>query len=98
MRYIPSSLFLHVYGFIYIVLIDGSNDLMETAVPNIDPTRIAWPDDGMHKEKDISFETIVEYLEKGRIVIGNVNEGGHFVLITGYYSGKNGIAYIVCVL
>ena len=56
-------------------------------MPNIDPTRITWPDDGMHKENDLPYSTIIEYLEKGRIVIGNVNDGGHFVLITGYYAG-----------
>jgi hypothetical protein len=27
---------------------DGSNDLIEEAVPEIDPSRIFWPDDGMH--------------------------------------------------
>lgn len=65
-------------------MIDGSNDLIEGAVPPINPARIVWPDDGFHKTKDLSYETIVSYLQKGRIVIGNVNNGGHFVLITGY--------------
>ncbi len=63
---------------------DGSNDLLEAVVPNIDPSRIAWPEDGMHRTKDLSYETIKEYLINGRIVIGNVNNGGHFVLIIGY--------------
>ena len=63
---------------------DGSNDLIESAVPNIDPARIVWPEDAMHRENDLSFEEVASYLDKGRIVIANVNDGGHFVLLTGY--------------
>lgn len=73
---------------------DGSNDLIEAAVPNIDPSRIVWPEDGMHRDKDLSYATIVEYLNNGRIVIGNVNEGTHFVLITGY-SEEDGDTFAV---
>jgi hypothetical protein len=62
----------------------SGNNLIETQVPLIDPSRIFWPDDGMHKTNDLSFDEVSAYLEKGRIVIGNVNEGGHFVLLTGY--------------
>jgi hypothetical protein len=62
------------------------NNLVEEQVPLIDPERIVWPADGMHREKDLSYATIVEYLtsDPPRIVIGNVNNGSHFVLITGY--------------
>jgi len=63
---------------------DGSNDLIESVVPNINPERIFWPDDGFHKTNDLSFETIKSYLDKGRIVIANVHSGSHFVLLTGY--------------
>lgn len=63
---------------------DDSNDMIETQVPLIDPSRIFWPDDGMHRDNDLTYSTIVSYLEKGRIVIGNVMDGGHFVLLTGY--------------
>ena len=28
---------------------DGSNDLIESAVPDIDPERISWTDEGFHK-------------------------------------------------
>lgn len=63
---------------------DDSNDLIETAVPAINPDRIVWPDDAFHKENDLPFETVAEYLEQGRVVIANVNNGGHFVLLTGY--------------
>ena len=38
----------------------------------------------MHKTKDLTFETVCDYISKGRIVIGNVNGGGHFVLLTGF--------------
>ena len=38
----------------------------------------------MHRNNDLPFATVMEYLEAGRIVIGNVHDGGHFVLLTGY--------------
>ena len=64
---------------------DDSNDLSESAVQQIDPSRIFWNDDtSMHRTNDLSFETIISYLQKGRIVIANVNDGHHFVLVTGY--------------
>lgn len=62
--------------------------------------RITWPEDGMHRGNDIPFETIVSYLEKGRVVIGNVNRvvtkgirgGEHFVLVVGYSSDGDTLA------
>lgn len=63
---------------------DGSNDLIETQVPLIDPSRISWQDDAFHKTNDLPYDTVVSYLQKGRIVIANVNNGGHFVLLTGF--------------
>ena len=63
---------------------DEYNDLIESQVPLIDPSRITWPADGMHKTNDLAYDTVRSYLDKGRIVIANVNEGGHFVLLTGY--------------
>ena len=73
---------------------DGSNNLIETAVPNIDPDRIAWPEDAMHRENDLPYDTVVSYLQQGRIVIANVDEGGHFVLLTGY--STDGDTFAVC--
>ncbi len=61
-----------------------NNSLIETQVPLIDPSRISWPADGFHKTNDLPFETICSYLDKGRIVIANVHEGQHFVLLNGY--------------
>jgi len=63
---------------------DDSNDMYETQIPLIDPSRITWPEDGMHKTNDLSYEVVSSYLDKGRIVIANVDNGGHFVLLTGY--------------
>lgn len=63
---------------------DGSNDFIESVAQQIDPARIVWPSDAMHTTNDLSYSTVVSYLEKGRIVIGNVNQGHHFVLLTGY--------------
>jgi hypothetical protein len=62
---------------------DGNN-LIETQVPLINPERIFWLDDAFHKTNDLTYETVRSYLDKGRIVIANVNDGGHFVLLTGY--------------
>lgn len=41
---------------------DGSNDLIETAVPDIDPDRIFWLDDAFHKTNDISFDEVRNFL------------------------------------
>lgn len=65
---------------------DGSNDLEEGVVPDIDPTHISWPSDAMHKTNDLSYKTVSTYLTNGRIVIANVNAGHHFVLLTGFSS------------
>lgn len=62
----------------------SNNDLIETQVPLINPERIFWPEDAFHKTNDLPYETIVEYLDIGRVVIANVNQGGHFVLLIGY--------------
>lgn len=65
---------------------DSTNDMYESVVPKIDPSRITWPADGMHRTNDLPFSTVSEYISKGRIVIGNVMNGGHFVLLTGFSS------------
>ena len=62
---------------------DDSDDLYEAVVQEINPDHIVWPDDGMHKTKDISFETVGQYIRKGRVVISNVMNGSHFVLTIG---------------
>ena len=38
----------------------------------------------MHKTNDLSVETVIDYLNNGRVVIANVMQGHHFVLVTGY--------------
>ena len=72
---------------------DDSNDLIETQVPLIDPSRITWPEDAFHTDNDLPFLVVASYLEKGRVVIANVNDGGHFVLLTGY--GDDGDTFAV---
>ena len=62
----------------------SDNNLIETQVPLINPERIFWLDDAFHKTNDLSYDTVRSYLDAGRVVIGNVNNGGHFVLLTGY--------------
>lgn len=62
----------------------SDNNLIETQVPLINPERIAWLDDAFHKTNDLSYETVCNYIDAGRVVVANVNNGGHFVLLTGY--------------
>ena len=63
---------------------DSDNDFIEPVAVNINPDRIVWPDDAMHTTNDLDYETVKGYLDSGRIIIGNVMEGHHFVLLTGY--------------
>ena len=72
---------------------DGSNDLFEAVVQEINPEHIVWPSDGMHKTKDLSYETVGEYVDSGRVVISNVLNGTHFVLTVG--QGTDGDTLIV---
>jgi len=58
--------------------------LAEGVVPKMSPGRIVWPSDGMHTKNDLSIDTVRSYLQKGRVMIANVNHGGHFVLGIGY--------------
>lgn len=51
-------------------------------VPLIDPARVSWPADGMHRTNDLNATALAAYLDAGRVVICNVDAGGHFVLAT----------------
>jgi len=61
-----------------------NNNLMESAIPKINPERISWPADGMHPTNDLPYATVCQYIAAGRVVVGNVMNGGHFVLLIGY--------------
>ena len=63
--------------------------MIEGAVALIDPSRITWPADGFHKTNDLPYATVASYLDSGRVVIGNVDAGGHFVLLVGYSSDND---------
>ena len=63
---------------------NSDNDLSEAAIPDISPSQITWPIDGMHRTNDLSIYTVRAYLLKQRVVIANVLEGSHFVLVTGF--------------
>lgn len=67
---------------------DPNSALFESVIPKINPARIVWPPDGMHTTNDLNFTTIKEYLDRPvpRIVIANVMQGQHFVLVVGYRS------------
>eukprot|EP01084_Bolivina_argentea_P314154 544127_1 len=62
---------------------DTSN-LDESALNKIPQNRVIWPSDGMHTTNDIKAEVIREYVQdhKRRVVIANVMQGKHFVLVT----------------
>ena len=62
----------------------SGSDLEEDVIPNIDPTQITWPSDGMHTTNDLPLDTIRAYLLTERVVIANVMHGQHFVLVTGF--------------
>ena len=65
---------------------NSENDLQEKAIPNIDPGRIKWPFTGMHRTNDLSIYEVRGDLLKERVVIINVMDGAHFVLVTGFRS------------
>jgi hypothetical protein len=63
-----------------------NNDLIESAVPKVDPGKVSWPSDGMHTSNDIPLSHIQSMLRGGRPVIANVMHGQHFVLVVGWNS------------
>jgi len=56
----------------------------EGAVPQVNPTHISWPSDGMHTSNDIPLPQIQAMLQAGRPVIAWVMDKQHFVLVTGW--------------
>jgi len=60
------------------------NDLIESAVPRVDPSKITWPADGMRRTNDLSIAQVQTMLRDGRPVIANVMKGAHFVLVVGW--------------
>ncbi len=73
---------------------DGGNDLEEDVLPNINRTAVFWPADGMHKANDLAYVEIESYLVRGRVVVANVMQGHHFVLVTGW-NYKDGDSILV---
>eukprot|EP01113_Clastostelium_recurvatum_P050105 TRINITY_DN940_c0_g1_i1.p1 TRINITY_DN940_c0_g1~~TRINITY_DN940_c0_g1_i1.p1 ORF type:complete len:190 (-),score=44.43 TRINITY_DN940_c0_g1_i1:193-762(-) len=65
----------------------GSDDLEETVVPNINPTHISWVG-FLYNNTSLSPPAIKQLLSQKVIVIANVMQGRHFVLVTGYDSGE----------
>lgn len=60
------------------------NDMEESVVPHVDPSRVQWPADGMHRTNDLSPAQVQAMLKAGRPVIANVMHGEHFVLVVGW--------------
>jgi len=60
------------------------DDLEESALPRINASTVSWPSDGMHTANDLSVDIVRGYLLRGRTVVANVMNGGHFVLVVGF--------------
>lgn len=65
----------------------GDNNLDETVVPGIDPARVKWVG-FFYNNTSLPPATIKELLDGQVVVIANVDNGGHFVLVTGYDDGN----------
>ena len=63
--------------------VGASDDLDETAIVALDPSRISWTNASMHQTNDLSWSHIVTLLNVGAAVIANVDGGRHFVLVVG---------------
>ena len=61
----------------------GTDDLRESVVSEIDPSRIAWTNASMHTTNDLLWTDVVALLRCGAVVIANVLHGHHFVLVVG---------------
>jgi hypothetical protein len=70
------------------------NNLIEGDVPHIYPAHIVWPADGFQTTNTLPFKTICSYIDAGRVVVANVNEGQHFVLLIGY-DNQDGTTFYV---
>ena len=56
--------------------------VISNIVPDMAPAwRLDWPEDGMHTAPDLSPEDVNALLDAGRVVIANVMDGHHFVLV-----------------
>ena len=53
-------------------------------MPRINASTVSWPSDGMHTANDLSVDIVRGYLLRGRTVVANVMNGGHFVLVVGF--------------
>ena len=88
----PTPKILNVFLRAHNGYVDNTSALDEDVVALINPKRIQWPADGMHTKNDLSFATIIKYLHMApvpRIVIANVEGGGHFVHVVGYRSDND---------
>ncbi len=67
---------------------DTQNDLEEDVIPNIAPSEIVWVGKVIPGNK-LSPEQVKQELVNGTIVIANVMDGGHFVLVVGFDDGES---------
>jgi hypothetical protein len=74
---------------------EGQSDLIEDAVPAIDPAHVGWDDaGGMHRTNDVPFPQIQALVAKGQPVIANVLQGKHFVLVVGWDASDTDTLYV----
>jgi len=61
----------------------GDNNLEESVVPGVNPARVKWIG-FYYNNTSLPPATLKQMLDQQLIVIANVDNGGHFVLVTGY--------------
>ena len=73
----------------------GSSALNEAAVAGVSP-RVKWPSDGMRKNDNISYAELTAILTAPipRVMVANVNHGGHFVLAVGVDAVSNDTVWV----
>jgi hypothetical protein len=64
--------------------VGNTSDLEESVAAKVSP-RVTWPADGKRTKNDFSYAEVAEHLGAAvpRVMIANVDKGGHFVLVVG---------------
>mmetsp|Transcript_6686 Transcript_6686/g.16768 ORF Transcript_6686/g.16768 Transcript_6686/m.16768 type:complete len:198 (+) Transcript_6686:120-713(+) len=75
----------------------SSNELIEGEIPHLHPSSISWTCSGcglFSGRTSLSKEEIKHKVKEGLVVIGNVMNGAHFVLITGYDTSNANVFHV----
>ncbi len=75
----------------------GNNMFAQDRLPPICKGKscsVVWPADGFHSNNDLSRETIISYLTRGRVVIAHVRDKTHFVLGVGWDNANRDVLLV----